>query len=848
MTSNPKAPSREKAFPNALPRPEGELAALEAIWKGPRGWRIVSDVNNTIIGYFYIATAFLFFLAAGALGLLIRLQLASPGNDFLSQETYNQIFTMHGTVMMFLFAVPAVEAVGVLLLPQMLGARDMPFPRLGAFAFWAYFVGGTIFFCTLFFGVAPSGGWFMYPPLTGERFSPDVGADWWLLGIGFIEISAIAGAIEIIVGVLRTRAPGMTLARMPIFAWTMLIFAGMIVFAFPAVILATILLELERAFDWPFFIVERGGDPLLWQHLFWFFGHPEVYIIFLPAAGMVSMIVPTMAGTPIVGYRLIVVALIAVGFFSFGLWVHHMFTTGIPARSLGFFSAASMAVAIPSGIQIFAWIATIAAGRLKITVASLFVIGFLLIFTLGGLTGVMVAMVPFDRQAHDSYFVVAHLHYVLFGGVVFPLFAAIYYWTPAFSTRPLSERLGRWAFGLIFAGFNIAFLPMHITGLIGMPRRVYTYPAGMGWDMLNLVSTLGAFMLAAGVLVFLIDVARNLRLTRGEPVGIVWGGGTLDWLPNHSFGMRSIPRIESREPLWNQAGLARDVEAGRYYLPGTATGARETIVTSPVEAEPQYLMRLSGPGWAHLSAAVFTAGFFLLLTVKAVTLASICGLLAVVSIIAWMWDSDPAPTEPVDIGGGIVLPTYAFGSLSHSWWAMVILMLVAAALYVSYLFGYLYLWTVSPQTWPQASELPSPWSSLGPSALLATSGALLLDAHRRLSQKRGPQAGFSIMIGLGVLALLSGLALDGSSHWRSGLRPQASGYAAMVYANLALQLQIAGAVVVMAGFAIARVLAGRLTAIRRVVFDNLSLFWAYAIGQSLFGLLLTHGFPRMVAT
>ena len=283
-----------------------------------------------MIGYFYIGTALLFFLLAGILALLMRLQLAVPSNTFLSQETYNQIFTMHGTVMMFLFAVPAVEAMGILLLPQMLGARDLPFPRLGAFAFWAYFVGGLVFFGTLFFDLAPTGGWFMYPPLTSTQFSPGVGADFWLLGIGFIEISAIAGAIEIIVGVLRTRAPGMSLDKLPMFAWTMLIFAGMIVFAFPAVILATMLLELERAFGWPFFIAAKGGDPLLWQHLFWFFGHPEVYIIFLPAAGMVSMIVPTMARTPLVGYRLIVVALIATGFFSFGLWVHHMFTTGIP--------------------------------------------------------------------------------------------------------------------------------------------------------------------------------------------------------------------------------------------------------------------------------------------------------------------------------------------------------------------------------------------------------------------------------------------------------------------------------------------------------------------------------------
>lgn len=840
-------PARDTALPNPLPRPQGERSTLEAIWAGPKGWRVISDVNNTVVGQFYIATAFLFFLLAGVLGLLIRLQLAEPGNTFLPQETYNQIFTMHGTVMMFLFAVPAVEAAGVLLLPQMLGARDLPFPRLGAFAFWAYLVGGLVFFCTLFFGTAPSGGWFMYPPLTGARFSPGIGADWWLLGIGFIEISAIAGAIEIIVGVLRTRAPGMTLARMPIFAWTMLIFAGMIVFAFPAVILATILLELERTFDWPFFIAERGGDPLLWQHLFWFFGHPEVYIIFLPAAGMVSMIVPTMAGTPLVGYRLIVVALIAVGFFSFGLWVHHMFTTGIPARSLSFFSAASMAVAIPSGIQVFAWIATIATGRLRLTVPSLFVIGFLLIFTLGGLTGVMVALVPFDRQAHDSYFIVAHLHYVLFGGMVFPLFAAIYYWVPAFSTRPLSEQLGRWAFGLIFAGFNIAFLPMHITGLIGMPRRVYTYPAGLGWDTLNLVSTLGSFLLAMGVLVFLVDVARNLRLDDREPAGDIWRAGTLEWLPNHTFAARSTPRISGREPLWTQPNLARDVEAGHYYLPGSATGGRETIITSPVEAEPQYLMRLTGPGWAHVWAAVFTAGFFLLLTVKAITLAGTCGVLAVASIIVWMWETDPAPSEPVNIGGGIVLPIYASGPVSHSWWAMAILMLVAAALYASYLFGYLYLWTVSPQTWPAATALPPLADPLAASGLLLASGLSLLGAHHALERNRTPRAAFATLILLGIIALLGALALDGLAHWRGGLRPQASGYAAMVYANAALQAQITAAVAVMAIFAIARLVAGCFDRIHRVVFDNLGLLWAYALGQAAVGLLLTHGFPRLVA-
>src|SRR5688500_11036575 len=381
----------------------------------------------------------------------MRTQLALPDNDFIGPQLYNQLFTMHGTVMMFLFAVPAMEAMGILLLPNMLGARDLPFPRLSAYAFRAYFIGGLVFFCSLFFGLAPKGGWFMYPPLTTETYSPGINEDFWLLGIGFIEISAIAGAIEIIVGILRTRAPGMTLARMPVFAWAMLVFALMIVFAFPAVILGTLLLELERAFHWPFFSADRGGDPLLWQHLFWFFGHPEVYVIFLPAAGMVSMIVPAMAGTRLVAHGLVVLALVGTGFLSFGLWVHHMYTTGIPALSLSFFAAAGFAVSIPSGLQVFAWIATFAAGRARWEVPALFVLGFLFIFVLGGLTGVMVSVTPFDWQAHDTYFIVAHLHYVLIGGMVFPLLGALYYWASSIG-RPLSERLGKWAFWLLFLG------------------------------------------------------------------------------------------------------------------------------------------------------------------------------------------------------------------------------------------------------------------------------------------------------------------------------------------------------------------------------------------------------------
>ena len=819
---------------------------LERIWALPKGWRILSAVNNTVVGYFYIGAAFLFFLLAGILSLLMRTQLAIPSNTFLSPDTYNQIFTMHGTVMMFLFAVPAVEAMGILLLPQMLGARDLPFPRLGAFAFWAYFVGGLVFFCTLFFDLAPSGGWFMYPPLTNTRYSPGIGADFWLLGIGFIEISAIAGAIEIIVGILRTRAPGMSLDKMPMFAWTMLIFAAMIVFAFPAVILATMMLELERAFGWPFFVAAKGGDALLWQHLFWFFGHPEVYIIFLPAAGMVSMIVASMVRTPLVAYNLIVVALIATGSFSFGLWVHHMFTTGIPVMSLSFFSAASMAVAIPSGIQVFAWIATIASGKLRLATPALFILGFLFIFTLGGLTGVMVAMVPFDWQVHDTYFIVAHLHYVLIGGMVFPLFAALYYWAPALSSRALSETLGRWAFWLMFLGFNIAFLPMHLLGLWGMPRRVYTYPAEMGWQTLNLVATAGAFTLAAGILVFLWDLVRNLRPSLTQPVGNVWNAGTLEWLPSDLYGPRSIPHIESRYPLWQQPNLERDVKAARFYLPNAPTGVRETIITSPIEAAPQYLQRLPGPGWSPLLAAIFTAAFFMLLTVKLVTIAVACGVLAIAFILVWTWGSDPEPLGDVDIGGGITLPTYVRGPVSHAWWAVVILMLVAGSLYLAFVFSYLYIWTVAPQDWSAGGTQGLPASALAYAAagLLALTAACTYVAGKILPRSR---TGFAALMLLAVLALPASLAMEIAGHWESGLRPDASGYAALVYLASVLQLQMVAAVVIIGFYTLTRFAAGRLHDARRVTFDTFALLAYYAAGQGLLGLLLVHGFPRAVA-
>ncbi|MGA0597997.1 cbb3-type cytochrome c oxidase subunit I [Enterovirga sp. CN4-39] len=834
------------ALPNPLPRPENELPDLERAWKPPRGIAFLTETNNNFVGLWYVGTALFFFIAAGIMALLMRAQLAQPENALLGHETYNQLFTMHGTVMMFLFAVPAVEAASVYLLPNIQAARDLPFPRLSAYAFWAYFFGGLFFLSSLFQGVAPNTGWFMYPPLTSTEFSPGVNADYWLLGIGFIEISAIAGAIEIIVGVMKTRAVGMSLNKLPVYSWAMLVFAVMIVIGFPAIILGTILLELERAFDWPFFIAARGGDSLLWQHLFWFFGHPEVYIIFLPAAGMVSMIVPTVAQTPLVGYRLVVLALIATGFLSFGLWVHHMFTTGLPKMSLGFFSAASAAVAIPSGIQVFAWIATIASGRMKLTTPALFIIGFLFIFTLGGLTGVMVAVAPFDWVAHDTYFVVAHLHYVLIGGMVFPLFSALYYWVPVASKRQLSEKWGRWVFGLMFAGMNIAFFPMHIAGLIGMPRRVYTYQPGLGLDPYNLVSTIGAFMFAAGVALFLIDMLRNFR-PGGENAGNVWRAPTLEWLPNGNYNTRSVPWIASRDPLWDQPKLPQEVEEGRWYMPGTVTGRREALVTSPIEARPQYILIVPGPGWAHVLAAAFTAAFFALLTVKANYLALACGIAGIGCVMWWLWQLDPGPiVPPADIGGGVTLPVYATGPSSHSWWAMAVLMVVCGMIYTCLVFSYLFLWLVNPTAWPPAGVSLAPgWAGLAGIGLYALSSLLMWLAYRRLG---GPDHRPLIVPVLVAAALVPALAAGALGLWAElsvGLDPKGSAYGAAVTTMLAMQILFVGIVVLMAGFTLARWWAGKIDRVRRSIFDNVTLFWHYTTGQGIVALTVIHGFPRL---
>ena len=681
----------------------------------------------------------------------------------------------------------------------------------------------------------------MYPPLTGKEQSPGLGADFWLLGIGFIEISAIAGAIELIIGILMTRAPGMTLSRMPIFAWAMLVTAFMIVFAFPAIIAGTLLLELERAFDWPFFIPARGGDPLLWQHLFWFFGHPEVYIIFLPAAGMVSMMVPAMAGTPLVAHRAIVAALIAVGVISFLLWAHHMFTAGLGRYAMLFVSAASFAVAIPSTVQVFAWIATFWRGRVRMQSPTLFLLGFHFIFVLGGLTGVMVAVLPFNWQVHDSYFIVAHLHYVLIGGMVFPVFAGLYYWMPMLNGHRLSERLARWVFGLMFGGFNLAFFPMHITGLLGMPRRVYTYAGDLGWNALNLLSSVGAFVLALGVLLFFVDAARVV-FKRKKEHGNPWNAPTLEWLPQGDYAVRSIPQISSREPLWEQPALADEVTAGRHWLPGTHSGGRETLVTSWQGAVPRHLLVLPGDSWWPFIAAAGTAGFFLLLTVELVAIAFACGLTAVVAIIVWLWQTDKPPhAASAEVADGVFLPVGARGSASHSWWAMVILVCVDATVFASLVFAHVHVAMAAEVCPPPGASLPQ-WGWPAASAVLLLAGsAAMLGAQAMLG--RASKAFVWLMVLLAMLCLLAAFGLDGWGHRLAGLRPAANAWSATVAALLAWQGFHVAVLAVMGGYVCARSWAGRLRSDARSSLDNTAVLWHYATVQGLAGMAVVYLMP-----
>ncbi|HWL69900.1 MAG TPA: cytochrome c oxidase subunit I [Geminicoccus sp.] len=591
----------------------------------------LSTVDHKVIGKRYIVTTFVFLFLGGLLAVAMRLQLARPESDLIGPDLYNQIFTMHGSTMMFLFAVPVMEAMAIYLVPLMVGTRNIAFPRLNAFSYWIFLFGGSFLWIAFVLNTGPDVGWFAYVPLSGPEFGPGKRADVWAQMITFTEVSAILVAIEIITTVFKQRAPGMSLDRIPIFVWAMLVVSFVVLFSMPAVMVASTSLILDRLVGTHFFNPAEGGDALLWQHLFWFFGHPEVYIIFLPGTGMVAEIVTTFSRRPVFGYLALVLSLIAVGFLSFGLWVHHMFVAGVPQLGASFFTASSMLIAIPNGVQIFCWITTLATGRVVVRTPLLFVLGFFVIFVLGGMTGVMVASVPIDTQVHDTYFVVAHFHYVLIGGAVFPLLGAVYYWFPKITGRMMSERLGRWHFWLAFIGFNLAFFPMHVLGLRGMPRRVYTYGPELGWTDLNLLVSAGSLVLATSFGLFAWNVVRSSR--SGDPAGPnPWGAGTLEWAttsPPQPHNFDRIPAVISREPLWTPRDSLPVVT-------GLSVENRELVVSTLTDARPE--LRESSPEpsiWPFITAIATTITFVSsIFTPWAAVWGS---ALIAVCVIGWFW-------------------------------------------------------------------------------------------------------------------------------------------------------------------------------------------------------------------
>jgi len=544
---------KEAAIPEAL---GGESFEFEA-HEGWLSW--VASVDHKQLGIMYLLGALIFFLAGGVLALVMRVQLAEPNAHFLSPQVYNQLFTMHGTTMVFLVLVPMLVGFATYMVPLMVGARDMAYPRLNALSFWVQIFGGLM----LYFSFATSGinggasavGWFAYAPLSETAYSYGPGVNYWILGLLGIGVGTLTAGLNLIATIICLRTPGMSIRRVPLFVWMTLITAFLIVVVMPILNAGLVMLLIDRLLNAHFFRADTGGSAVLWQHVFWAFGHPEVYIMILPAFGIISEVIPVFSGKPIYGYDFVAASTLAIAFLSLAVWAHHMFAVGLGHAFDLFFGICSMAIAVPTGVKIFNWTATMYQGRVRFTTAMLFAVGFLLMFTIGGLSGVAFAVVPIDWQATDSYFVVAHLHYVLFGGTVFALFAGAYYWFPKISGRMLDERWGKVHFWLTLIGFNLTFMIQHVLGMLGMPRRVFTYPALPGWAAMNMLSTIGAFVLAFAVLIFMINVAISLR--SGKVAGDnPWNAWTLEWAttsPPPPENFTRVPPIRGRRPLWDLA-------------------------------------------------------------------------------------------------------------------------------------------------------------------------------------------------------------------------------------------------------------------------------------------------------
>ena len=525
-------------------------------------WAWLTTVDHKRIGTLYLFTSLFFFIVGGLEAGLIRLQLAGPNKHVLSAEAYNQMFTMHGTTMIFLAIMPLSAAFFNYLIPLQIGARDVAFPRLNAFSYWVYLFGALFMNFSWVIGAAPNGGWFGYAPLTTMAFSPGLNIDFWVLGLQILGVSSLAAAFNFITTIINMRAPGMNLMRMGMFTWNAFVVQFLLVLAFPVITIALVFLQFDRFFGTNFYTIAAGADPLLWQHLFWVFGHPKVYILILPAFGLVSEIIPAFSRKPIFGYPVMVYATMLIAFLGFGVWAHHMFAVGMGPIGDTVFGVTTLLIAIPTGVKIFNWIFTMWGGSIRFTTAMKFAIGLVGLFTIGGISGVMHASPPADLQQTDTYFIVAHFHYVLFGGSMMGIFGGIYFYYPKMTGRLLNEKLGSWHFWLTFIGMNLTFFPMHFSGLLGMPRRIYTYEAGQGWEAFNKLSTYGTGVLVLGTLFFVYNFFASFKtgaIAGNDP----WGAGTLEWSissPPPEYNFARIPRVTSRYPMWDMKTPALTAE------------------------------------------------------------------------------------------------------------------------------------------------------------------------------------------------------------------------------------------------------------------------------------------------
>jgi cytochrome c oxidase subunit I len=794
---------------------------LKELWEtgpGIKGW--FGTVDHKEIGRRYLVTAFAFLVVGGIEALVMRLQLARADQRIVGPEAYDQIFTMHGVTMIFWYASPILSGFGNYLVPLMIGARDMAFPRVNAFSYWTFLLSGVLLYGSLLLGEAPHAGWFAYVPYAAEQFSPGRGMDFYAVALVFLTISTTAGAINFIVTIFRHRAQGMTVSRMPLFMYSTLTTSFSIVFSLPALTTACVFLELDRRWHFHFFDPAKGGSALLWQQLFWFFGHPWVYVVFLPATGMISMLLPVFSRRPIVGYPYVAVATVLTGVVGFGVWVHHMFAVGMTHMSMSFFSAASMTISIFSAVQVFAWIATMWLGRPVLTTAMLFAVGFLAALVIGGLNGIITAVIPFDWQVHDTYFVVAHLHYVLVGANVFPVFAAFYYWLPKIVGRKLDERLGKASFWLMFVGFNLTFFPMHMAGMTGMRRRVFTYGAGQGWDGLNLAASIGAAILAAGVLVSVWNFFVSLR--RGAPAGKnPWNADTLEWStesPPPAYATVHLPTVASRHPLWDDHDEEHDPNGERILDTG-----RLTFSTSALDAFPRAIAKMPEDTLMPLASALALTAVCIGVLAKSVAVAAVAALATAVVAAAWLWpEPEKVPHTPPSAERTTLPPEELPIDRARGSAGMWLFIATEASLFVMLFFTYFYL-----GPYP-AEDPPKLRLALPMLAILLSSSVILHWADKQVEKGaigRG-RIGAVVTMALGVVFLVL-QAFEYRNHLRE-LTPQSNAYGSIFYTMTGLHAAHVLLGLLMLGYvAVLPTVNGRSSKPPHHSFRNASRYWHF---------------------